>query len=79
MEDRPDFLVFMCDQLTPFMLGAYGQTAAQTPVIDEMARPLFMTASFTQPHEPFAAPREYWGRFPIESVPEPPDLYWTGT
>ena len=38
MKDRPDFLVFMCDQLTSFTLGAYGQPAAQTLVVDEMAQ-----------------------------------------
>ena len=37
MSERPDIFVFMCDQMTPFMLGAYGQAAAQSPVIDGLS------------------------------------------
>jgi len=33
---KPDFLVVMCDQLTPFMLGIYGQNASRTPTIDSL-------------------------------------------
>ena len=34
---KPDFLVVMCDQLTPFMLGSYGSSISVTPAIDSLA------------------------------------------
>ena len=34
--DKPNFLVIMADQLTPFMTGAYGNGQVQTPNLDRL-------------------------------------------
>jgi choline-sulfatase len=37
-DSPPHVLLIMADQVTPFMLGAYGQKAAHTPNLDRLAR-----------------------------------------
>lgn len=34
-------------------------------------RPFFLTASFTQPHDPYFAPRQYWDRYDHDAVAPP--------
>lgn len=36
--DKPNILVIMADQMTPFMLGAYGHPQVQTPNLDALAQ-----------------------------------------
>ena len=36
--DKPNILVIMADQLTPFLLGAYGHAHIKTPNIDKLAK-----------------------------------------
>ena len=35
--DKPNFLIIMADQLTPFMLGCYGNMQVKTPNIDKLS------------------------------------------
>src|SRR6516164_1520410 len=35
---KPNILFLMVDQMTPFMIGPYGQKAAITPNLDRLAR-----------------------------------------
>ena len=35
--DRPNILLIMCDQMTPFLTGAYGHEVVRTPNIDRLA------------------------------------------
>jgi len=38
---------------------------------DPEAKPFFLGASFTQPHEPFITTREWWNRYDHDEVPPP--------
>ncbi len=37
MTERPNILLIMADQLTPFLMGAYGDRVVQTPHLDRLA------------------------------------------
>ena len=36
MNDRPNILLIMADQLMPFLMGAYGHPVVQTPNLDRL-------------------------------------------
>lgn len=38
---------------------------------DEAARPFFLVASLTHPHDPFAIPRRYWDLYADDAIPMP--------
>ena len=39
------------------------------------SRPFFLTVSFTNPHDPYACPREHWERYDHDAIPMPAGSY----
>jgi choline-sulfatase len=58
MARKPNFLILMADQLTPFALGAYGNRIARTPHLDALAAQAVVFRS-AYCNSPLCAPSRY--------------------
>ena len=58
MARKPNFLILMADQLTPFALGAYGNRIAKTPHLDALAAQAVVFRS-AYCNSPLCAPSRY--------------------
>jgi choline-sulfatase len=47
------------------------QRLLQKARVGDAARPFCMTVSFTHPHDPFVARKQYWDLYPDGSIPQP--------
>ena len=66
MNDRPNILLIMADQLMPFLMGTYGHPVVKTPNLDKLASK-GMVLAFSNPESFFE--RWIWSRTSITIAP----------